>query len=382
MSDRLEELQKKLNFMKHQGLLRGQHIFQGGQDPKTLIDQEEYVLFSSSNYLSMGSRKDLFQKAAKEAEAFGLGSGGSRLTTGNSTLHLLCEEKLAKFVKREAAILFSSGYMANVGVISSICDKSWEIYSDEKNHASIIDGCCLSRAKIFVYGHLDYKELEKQLAASSCKKKLIVSDGVFSMDGDVAEVETLVSLANKYHALSMIDDAHGFGVLGDGHGICFNMEKKPDIYMGTLSKAICCEGAFVAGSLLLKNYLLNCARSYVFSTSLSPFVLCAVKNVLEELEKNKEPLHQLEENVKYFHEQLRKFHIPTKGQTHIVPIKIGSENRAMEIAEELKQKKYYVSGIRYPSVPKAEAILRITLMSNHTREQMWGLIQEIQKFFK
>lgn len=375
-------LENQLKEKEDKHLLREQHVFETGQNPVAIIDGKQYVLFSSSNYLSMGSNEQLFIQAAEQAKSFGLGSGGSRLTTGTSLLHVLCEEKLAEFVGTEAATLFSSGYMANIGVLSSICDSTWEIYSDEKNHASLIDGCRLSRGKIMVYKHLDYSDLERKLAQSSCEKKLIVTDGVFSMDGDVADVEKLVDLARRYNALSMVDDAHGFGVMGEGHGLCYGMDTYPDIYVGTLSKAVCCEGAFVAGSSLLKTYLFNNARSYIFSTSLSPFTLCSILQVIEEMQNNPRPLARLEQNVEYFHRRLLEEQIPTKGNTHIVPILIGDEQKTMEIAQQLRDRGYYVSGIRYPSVPKKEAILRITLMAQHDREEMDGLIEELAQLMK
>ncbi|EGY79853.1 8-amino-7-oxononanoate synthase [Peptoniphilus indolicus ATCC 29427] len=267
LDDKFNYIDSKMKFLSNQNLIRKQNIFSSTQSAISKINGKELLLFSSSNYLSIIENENIFDKGVNLAKKFGMGSGGSRLTTGSTILHMELETKLAKFCGYESALVFNSGYTANLGVISSIATEQHIIFSDEKNHASLIDGCKLSKAKIVVYEHNNLKDLENKLKLCYKFNKIIVSDSVFSMDGDIINLKGISMLGNKYNALTIIDDAHGFGVLGEnGRGIIELTEEKlkPDILIATLSKAIGVEGGFVGTSKKIRDYILNHARSYIF----------------------------------------------------------------------------------------------------------------------
>ena len=316
----------------------------------------------------------LGQEAAKEAiNIYGVGSGGSRLTTGTLPLHNQLETALASFKHTEKALIFNTGYMANVGIISALGIKDSIIFSDELNHASIIDGCRLSHAKTVVYKHNDMKDLAEKLQEHAGCQGLIVTDAVFSMGGDIAPLPDIMALAEQYHVLTMVDEAHATGVIGaTGRGIVehFGLKRQPDVLMGTLSKALAAEGGYVCGSQLLIDYLRNTARSYIFSTSLSPAVLAAATKALELLENQPSMVHQLQENTRIFCKTLQQEGIEAHSDTAIVPIVLHDEELALRVAEELNIQNIFISPIRYPTVPKGQAMLRAALMATHTAEEL------------
>lgn len=284
--------------------------------------------------------------------------------------------------KREAALVYNTGYMANVGILSALAKKGDVIYSDELNHASIIDGCRLAKAEVVIYKHNDMNDLEEKIKARKGIFGIIVSDGVFSMDGDIVNLPELVELADRYHLLSMIDEAHATGVIGEnGKGTeeYYNMEGSVDILMGTLSKAVGSEGGFVCGSRLLIEYLINTSRSFIFSTSLSPVTMAASKRALELIEEEPERVKQLQENIHYCCSQLKKNGIQGESETAIIPIIVGEEEKAVKAMEYLWEQGYYISAIRYPTVAKGKARLRITLMSSHTKEEIDTLVELLGK---
>ncbi len=339
----------------------------------------------------MAAEPRVKRAAAEAALKWGAGSGGSRLTTGNLGLHRKLEKALAKFKGREAALLFNTGYTANVGIISALMDESSLIFSDEYNHASIIDGCRLSRGRIIVYRHNDMEDLADKLKANPAERGLIVSDAVFSMDGDILKLPELVALGREYGYLTMVDEAHATGVIGrKGHGIEEHFTDKgyekeavrPDILMGTISKALGAEGGFAAASRNIIDYLVNKARSFIFSTSQAPAALAAAWEALGIIEAEPWRVARLQNNVKVFCDALRENGVPVQSETPIIPILIGDEARAMQVAADLEEAGIMTPAIRYPTVAKGAARLRAALMADHTEEQLRGAAKAIAAAMK
>lgn len=381
MDDKFNYIDSKMKFLSSQNLIRRQNIFSSTQSAISKINGKELLLFSSSNYLSIIENENIFDKGVNLAKKFGMGSGGSRLTTGSSILHTELEDKLAKFCGYESALVFNSGYTANVGVISSIATEEHIIFSDEKNHASLIDGCRLSKSKIIIYEHNNLKDLENKLKLYYKFNKIIVSDSVFSMDGDIIDLKGIINLGNKYNAITIIDDAHGFGVLGEnGRGIIELTEEKlkPDILIATLSKAIGVEGGFVGTFKKVREYILNHARSYIFSTSMSPLAIACNIASLDFISESNENLIRLKENVQYIKLRLKDIGIEVDGRVPIIKVLIGDEGKAIRISESLYEDGIYVPAIRFPTVEKNKAILRITLMSSHTKDQINFLVDRLR----
>lgn len=388
-----DRMERELISLKEQGLYRNMTVFDTAQTSVVEVEGEKQHLFCSNAYLDLCDDQKTKTCVAAVLEEYGVGSGGSRLTTGSSRLHMELEATLAAFKKREAALVFNTGYMANVGIISALAGKGDVIFSDALNHASIIDGCRLSGAEIVVYRHNDMEDLEEKLSAYKGKGGLIVSDGVFSMDGDIVNLPEFYALAKKYGFLSMIDEAHATGVIGaSGRGTeeYYGMEGSVDILMGTLSKAVGAEGGYVCGSRLLITYLVNKARSFIFSTALSPVTMAAAKCGLERIMEEPERVMRLQENIRYFCGLLKERNLIKEagfsgnglGETAIIPIIVGDEKRAMEIMKCLREKGYFISAIRYPTVERGSARLRVTLMSSHTREMLLGLADALAECMK
>lgn len=333
----------------------------------------EKILLASNHYLGLSSHPYVKKRALEALTAFGTGSGGSRLTTGTLPLHEELEEALARFKGTEAALLFNTGYMANVGTISALGRKGTVIFSDELNHASIIDGCRLSHAKTVIFKHNDMKDLEEKIRAYVPMEGLIITEGVFSMQGDIAPVPEIVALGKKYHLLTMVDEAHSTGVLGEtGKGAVeyFHMKEKPDILMGTLSKALASEGGYVCGPAALIDYLRNTARSFIFSTSQTPANLGAALGALELLENDPSCVEKLHENTRFFCRALEKYGLPAHTESAIVPIPVGDEGQAEEVQKKLFDRGIFISAIRYPTVPKGKALLRAAVMATHRKEDL------------
>ena len=329
---------------------------------------QEQILLASNSYLDLANVDELKQAMAQAVLEWGTGSGGARLTTGNKTPHQELEEFIAKFKGEESAITFNTGYMANVGTISALCGKNDFIFSDELNHASIIDGIRLSRAKCFVYKHNDMADLERVIKEAAATldarpfRGLIVTDAVFSMDGDLANLPELLRIAKENDCLLMIDEAHATGVLGKtGRGLAEHYGcAHADVTVGTLSKAVAAEGGFVAGKQQLIDFLRNKARSFIFTTAMAPAVAAAACNNLRYIDAHPERVQNLRDNVRFFCEALQHEGVKVEqSRSAIVPIVIGDEARALEI-----------SAIRYPTVAKGQARLRASLMATHTREQL------------
>ena len=352
---------------------------------------QEQILLASNSYLDLANIDELKQAMAQAVLEWGTGSGGARLTTGNKTPHQELEEFIAKFKGEESAITFNTGYMANVGTISALCGKNDFIFSDELNHASIIDGIRLSRAKCFVYKHNDMADLQRVIqeadksrageSALPAPRKLIVTDAVFSMDGDLANLPELLRIAKENDCLLMIDEAHATGVLGKtGRGLAEHYGcAHADVTVGTLSKAVAAEGGFVAGPKQLTEFLKNKSRSFIFTTAMAPAVAAAACNNLRYIDVHPERVQNLRDNVKFFCEALQREGVNVEqSPSAIVPIVIGDEAKAvigdeakaMQISAKLQEQGILIPAIRYPTVAKGQARLRASLMATHTREQL------------
>ena len=344
---------------------------------------QEQILLASNSYLDLANIDELKQAMAQAVLEWGTGSGGARLTTGNKTPHQELEEFIAKFKGEESAITFNTGYMANVGTISALCGKNDFIFSDELNHASIIDGIRLSRAKCFVYKHNDMADLQRVIqeadksrageSALPAPRKLIVTDAVFSMDGDLAKLPELLRIAKENDCLLMIDEAHATGVLGKtGRGLAEHYGcAHADVTVGTLSKAVAAEGGFVAGPKQLTEFLKNKSRSFIFTTAMAPAVAAAACNNLRYIDAHPERVQNLRDNVKFFCEALQREGVNVElSPSAIVPIVIGDEAKAMQISAKLQEQGILIPAIRYPTVAKGQARLRASLMATHTRKQL------------
>jgi 8-amino-7-oxononanoate synthase len=367
--------QDEINDLKRTGLYRELRTVESEQDSSVVINGKRVLMFSSNNYLGLANHPELKKASMDAASRYGTGSGGSRLISGNMEVHRTLEKELALFKGTDRALLFSSGYHANVGTISAFAGEGDVILSDELNHASIVDGCRLSKGEVRIYKHADINSLKEILRRSSrFKKRLIVTDSVFSMDGDVAPLPDIVDLAEKYSALVMVDDAHGTGVLGkNGKGAIehFGLDGRVDIQMGTLGKALGSFGAYIAGSEDLIHYLVNKARSLLYTTALPPSVCGSALAALKILGEKPELVNQVKNNANYFRKGMSDlgFSIP-ESETPILPLILGDPSMTMNMAQGLFDKGIYVQGIRPPTVPDRTSRLRITLMATHTKEQL------------
>jgi 8-amino-7-oxononanoate synthase len=370
----MKNILKKLSLIKENGLYRDFKYLSSEQSPKVEIEGRETILLGSNNYLGLCSDVRLKEAAINAVKKYGVGSGGSRLTTGSYDLHKKLEEKIADFKGTETCLVFNTGYMANVGIISALCDRKWVIFCDKYNHASIIDGCLLSGARLVRYKHCDMDDLERKIHKYKGSNNLIVTDGVFSMDGDVAPLPDIVKLAKEHGIITMVDDAHGVGVLGEnGSGTMsyFKVNGDIDIQMGTLSKAIASVGGYVAGRKDIIDYFKNFSRSFIFSTALPPSSIAVSLKSIEIIENDKDRRKYLIELSNWFKKEFQKagFNI-TNTITPIIPIIIGNAKKTVELSESLLEEGIYVPAIRPPTVPKGTSRLRISLMATHTYDDL------------
>ena len=361
-----------------------------GMGPEIIIDRKRFIQFASNNYLGLTMNKKIINSSKKILERYGTGTGGSRLVTGTSNLHYELEKKIADFKNTKSSLVFSSGYLANIGTISAIMSPKDIIFSDELNHASLIDGARISKAKIVIYKHCDMKDLEKKLKLVSTRKnirKMILTDSIFSMDGDIAPLDEIVFLSRKYNCITMIDEAHATGVLGNkgsGASEMFGVEKKIDICMGTLSKAVGSVGGYIAGSKKLIDFLKNKARTFIFDTSLPAPTLKASMDAIDIIQHANGPRKNLHNNIanltKFLTEEKFDFY---KNDTPIIPIIFGSEIKTLKFSKLIKESGIYIPAVRPPSVPKGSSRIRITLMANHTEkhiEKLKKVLKKIKKF--
>ncbi|PCK08009.1 MAG: 8-amino-7-oxononanoate synthase [Alteromonadaceae bacterium] len=351
----------------------------GAQQVNLQRNGQEYLSFCSNDYLGLANDlrvKDAFQNAVTE---YGVGSGASHLVNGHTEAHHKLEQELAEFTGRERVLLFSTGYMANLGVINALVGKQDAVFQDRLNHASLIDGALLSRAKLIRYRHNDLADLERSLSKSTHSRKLIVTDGVFSMDGDQACLSGLCHLAEQYRAWLMVDDAHGFGCYGSqGGGLAEQLQLGSDrlpILMGTLGKAFGSFGAFVAGSHTLIETLIQFSRTYIYTTALPPAVAEATRvslQILREEQSRRERLTKLIEHFRHYGAELGLPLMPSDSP--IQPILVGEPGKALRLSQHLEANGFWVTAIRPPTVPVGTARLRITLTSEHSLDQVTALL--------
>jgi glycine C-acetyltransferase/8-amino-7-oxononanoate synthase len=387
----LEFIEEELNSLKESGLYRFLKTIRKTDGRIIEIDGKEYLNFCSNNYLGLSNHPKVIEAAQAACKEFGAGCGASRLITGNTILHAELENRIAKFKGREAAIVFPTGYMANLGAITSLVDENDTVIIDRLDHASIIDACRLSRAKLQVYPHKDMKALEKILGrAGNFKKRLIVTDSVFSMDGDLAPLPEIISLAKEYNAITMIDEAHATGIIGpNGKGLeeHFGLEGKTDIIMGTLSKSVGSLGGFIAGSAGLIDYLRNKAHSFIYTTALPPSACAAAIAALDIIESQPALRGKLWENIKHLTPLIPLSIFDGEGETRregvriespIIPIIIGDAKKTVEISELLMGKGIFLSAIRPPTVPEGSSRLRLTVTAMHNKEDLECLVSSLQ----
>jgi 8-amino-7-oxononanoate synthase len=368
----------RIHRTKEAGLYRKLRCMSSAPVPNMIIDGRNQIVFSSNNYLGMANERTLVYAAENVLHEFGVGSTGSRLTTGHTDWHNRLEKRIADFKQTEAALLFSSGYLANVGVLSALPQRGDVILSDQYNHASIIDGCRLSKADTLVYTHIDMDDLEnKLLKTSSYQRRFIVTDGVFSMDGTISPLDQMMTLAKQYDASVIVDDAHGTGVLGEnGRGTGEHFGVHPDVVIGTLSKAVGTEGGFVVGSQALIDFLLNHARTFIFQTAMPPAICAASYASLEMIMESNFRRKLLFSHVKKIQTGLREMGFIVKGDcTPIIPVVIGGASEAVLFAEKLQANGVYAPAIRPPTVPEGESRIRLTVTSDHQPEEIDYLLK-------
>ena len=357
------------------GLQRSLRPVDGPQDAHVVVDGRRVLSLSSNNYLGLANHPALIEAAVTAARQLGVGSGASRLISGSMRLHHDLEERLAVFKSAQACLLFTSGYHANLGVISSLVGDGDAVFSDALNHASLIDGCRLSRAAVCVYPHADVVLLEERLRATPARRRLIVTDSVFSMDGDAAPLETICDLAERYDAMVMVDEAHAMGVLGPrGAGLvdALGLGDRVTVQMGTLGKALGTFGAYVAGSRALVDFLLNRARTFIFTTALPPPVVAAAVAALTIVEREPERRAALRRHAEHLRRGLRAagYDVPGDDASHIVPVIIGDTDATMALSSELLDRGVLAHGIRPPTVPDGTARIRATVMATHTEDDI------------
>jgi len=372
------ESTRRLHSRKSKGLYRDRLILEGSQGANVSIAGQDYLSFCSNDYLGLANHPELIEAVCKGAQQYGVGAGASHLIIGHHTSHHKLEEMLADFTGFPRALLFSSGYMANAGVVSALVGRGDEIYSDKLNHASLNDAAMLSHAKWIRYPHLDLAILENQLSVSQAKCKLVMTDAVFSMDGDIAPIAELLGLCEKYNAWLLLDDAHGFGVVGDeGRGIVshYGLSSPRIIYMATLGKAAGVSGAFIAGQEVVIEALIQYARSYIYTTAMPPLLSYTLLKSIELIRREewrRKKITQLTEYLKNNLKFLRWTLLPS--DMPIQPVIIGESREVMQIRNELQNRGILVPAIRPPTVPKSSARLRISLSAAHSIKDVERLV--------
>ena len=373
--DPLAYLAVELDSLKSQGLYRHLRVLEGEQRATTTFDHRQVVNLSSNNYLGLTTHPRLREAAIKAIETLGVGSGSVRTIAGTMAIHMELEERLADFKKTEAAVVFQSGFTANAGTVSSVLTKDDVVISDELNHASIIDGCRLSRAAIKVFPHKDIDAARTILESlPSAQRKLLITDGVFSMDGDLGPLPALCDLAEEFGCIMMVDDAHASGVFGaNGRGTVdhFGMHGRVDIQVGTLSKAIGALGGYVAGNRAFIEFLYHRARPFLFSTSHPPSVAATCIAALDLLLEEPELIDRLWENTRFFKTGLQHLGFNTGGsESPITPVIVGDGALAMRLSDALFAKGVFAQGIAFPTVARDRARVRTIVTAAHTRDEL------------
>jgi len=384
----MASIESKVQSLKDQGTYRILPVNEGPCEAIIKLNGHDVINLSSNNYLGFANHPRLKKAAMNAIETYGVGAGAVRTIVGNMDIHEMLDEKIANFKHEEAALVFQSGFACNAGVIQAITDEKDLIISDELNHASIIDGVRLSKASRAVFKHADMEDLERVLKEKrdQFENVLIITDGVFSMDGDIAKLPEIVKLAKTYRAMTYVDDAHGSGVLGrSGRGTVdhFNLHGQVDFIIGTLSKAIGVVGGYVCGSKASKEWLLHRGRPLLFSTAMMPSAAAAIIEAFNMLEETTEFTDRLWDNAKYFKQALveKGFDIG-HSETPITPIMVGDEAKTMAFSKELLKRGVYVSGIVFPTVPKGKGRIRCMVSALHTKDMLQKAVEIIYETAK
>ena len=386
----MTELQKRaIQFdepqrVKDSGLYPYFRVLESGQDKEVIIAGKKVLMFGSNNYLGLTSHPKIKEAAIAAIKKYGSGTAGSRFLNGTLDIHLELEEKLAKFVGKEDTITFSTGFQTNLGAIAGVVGRNDCIIIDEQDHASLIDGTRLSFGKVFKYRHNDMESLEKVLVKQTdYKLKIIIMDGIFSMEGDIAKLDEIVALSEKYNACVMVDDAHGLGVLGDGgKGTAnhFGLTDKVEIITGTFSKSLASIGGFIAASKEVIDFLRHTARSFIFSASLSPASAASVIAALEIINKESEIVDRLWDNTRLSIKLFNHYGIDIgKSETPIIPIYIRDSEKTFILTKMLLEQGIFVNPVISPAVPPEDSLLRFSLMATHTSDQIEYSIEKIYK---
>ncbi|EGP4989953.1 TPA: glycine C-acetyltransferase [Enterococcus faecium] len=382
-------LEKELDQLKEKGLYNTIDILESENGACIIVDGKKMINLASNNYLGFANREELKKACIEATETYGVGAGAVRTINGSLKIHQQLEEKIAEFKGTEAAIAFQSGFNCNMGAISAVMTKEDAILSDELNHASIIDGCRLSGAKIIRIKHQDMKDLEKKakeaIESKKYKKIMYITDGVFSMDGDIARLPEIIPIVEKYGLITYVDDAHGSGVTGKGAGTVkhFGLSDKIDMQMGTLSKAIGVVGGYVAGSKTLIDWLKVRSRPFLFSTSLTPGAAAAALASITLMQEHPELVEKVWENANYFKEELKKagYNIGM-SETPITPVILGDEKVTQTFSKKLIEHGIYAKPIVYPTVPLGTGRIRNMPTAEHTREMLDEAVAVYQKIGK
>jgi glycine C-acetyltransferase/8-amino-7-oxononanoate synthase len=370
----MSEVAERLEELRERGLYRRLRLVEGPQGPRVLLDQREVLLLCSNNYLGLADDPRVREAAAEAARRWGAGAGASRLISGNMEPHRELEQRLAAFKGYETALLFGSGYLANLGAISALAGRGDVVFSDALNHASIVDGCRLCRAETFVYRHADLEHLAWGLGQAGARAALIVTDGVFSMDGDVAPLDGLAELARRHRCRLMVDEAHATGAIGPGGRgsvAAAGLSEEVDLVVGTLGKALGSYGAYACADAETVELLVNCARSFIFSTAPGPPAIGAAAMALALLEAEPERVERLRENAATLREGLRDAGLDAGNWgTQIVPVEVGAAEPTMALCERLLERGVFAQGIRPPTVPTGSSRLRLTVMATHAPAEL------------
>lgn len=375
MTNKMDFLKVIIQDMKDKNLFTELPVLGTEQKNRVVLNGKDVIIMCTNNYLGFANHPRLREAAKKAIDTWGFGAGAVRQIAGTMEIHIQLEEMLAEYKHTEAALVFVAGIAANRGTIQALMGEEDAIISDELNHGSIIDGVRLTKSKRFVYPHLDMEGLKKVLVeAKNARRRLIVTDGVFSMDGDIAPLDRIVELAEEFDAMVMVDDAHGDGVLGkDGRGIIdhFGLEGRVDIDMGTLSKAFGSLGGYIAGRKDLRDYLINTARSFIFTTAHPPSVAAATMEAIWMIQDEPEHLQQLWENTRYFKKAMTDLGFDIgHSQTPITPVIAGESKEAVELSKQLFEEGLFAKPIVFPLVAKDKARVRINVTAQHTREDL------------
>ncbi|RDE25087.1 8-amino-7-oxononanoate synthase [Motiliproteus coralliicola] len=379
-----EGLEQALQQRQQDALYRVRRTLESAQAPEVVVEGRQYLAFCSNDYLGLANHPQVINAFTDAAQKFGVGSGASHLVNGHSRYHHQLEEALAEFTGRPRALLFSTGYMANLGAINALIGKGDAVFEDRLNHASLLDAGLLSGARFQRYLHNDADSLGKKLARTEANRKLVVTDGVFSMDGDIAPLTELADVTRQHDGWLMVDDAHGFGCLGETGGGCaqafgMSLEQLP-VLVGTLGKGFGTAGAFVAGSEVLIETLIQHARSYIYTTAMPPAVAAATLASLQLIRDGQHLRQQLETLISRFRRGAQQLGLELMNSTTpIQPILIGDSARALQISAALEQQGIFVTAIRPPTVPEGSARLRVTLSAAHTEQQVDRLLGALEQ---